>query len=198
MGLEGSARGGCEWREPAFEAVPSAAQGRVSDECRAGRAWRHRGTIAALAASYQCFVAEVVGRRCASSAHRCAWSARMGMAAITSEKAGLESVPYAQSGDDAGRKGVTLANFGMLMGPWFGAPASAKPWRARMHVRVLMLVLRTRFWIGLSRAVSPNFAELHVAERFRVYSCLHVLGRRNAGWWLSSRGCLDGSNSSCG
>ena len=57
--------------------------------------------IAALAAYHLCFVAEVVGRRCASSAHRCAWSARMRTADIASEKAGLESVPYAQSGDDA-------------------------------------------------------------------------------------------------
>ena len=64
-----------------------------------------------------CFVAEVVGRRRASSANRCAWSARMRPAAITSEKAGLESVRYAQSGVDAGCKGVTLANLGMLMGP---------------------------------------------------------------------------------
>ena len=40
----------------------------------------------------------------------------MRQVAITSEKARLESVPYAQSGDDAGSKGVTLANFGVLMG----------------------------------------------------------------------------------
>ena len=67
-----------------------------------------RPAAALAAADHQCFV---VGRRCASSAHGCAWSATMRMAAITSE-----SVPSAQSGDDAGSTGVTLANFGMLMG----------------------------------------------------------------------------------
>ena len=46
---------------------------------------------------------------------------------------------------------------GCLWGPWFGAPARAKPWRARMHLRVLNLILRTQFWIGSPTTVSPKF-----------------------------------------
>ena len=71
--------------------------------------------IAALVANPPCFVAEAVTKRCASSAHRYAWFARMELIATPSEKAGLEPVPYAQSGVEVGSKGVTLASFGALV-----------------------------------------------------------------------------------
>ena len=152
---------------------------RVTSSCR------HIGALVACPL-YSVSVANVVVRRRASSALRCAWYVRMRPAAITSEKAGLESVPYAQSADDAGSKGVTLANFGVLMGSMAWGTDECKAMEGTYASESSEP--------HPSDTILDRVAELSFAGTSccRAIQTLQLLSRRREGCWLSRRRCMDG------